>query len=122
MLLNTLRQMMVTLDDTYIILDSLDECTERSELLTNLKQIISWKDANLHILVTSRRERDIEEALTPLIEPEEPISIQSAVVNADIRVYVQDRLQNDPKLKRWTNTPNVQQEIVSTLMSKADGM
>ena len=113
---------MATLKDTYLILDALDECVERSELLINLERIMSWEDANLHILVTSRREQDIEDALTPLIEAKDQIGIQSALVNADIRVYIRDRLQIDRKLKRWKNNPKVQLEIEDELMKKACGM
>lgn len=114
--------MMTSLEDTYIILDALDECAERDELLTDLEEVASWEDANLHVLATSRREKDIEEALTPLSEARNRISIQSALVNADIRTYIHDRLQTDRKLKRWQKYPKVQLEIEDTLMRKVDGM
>ena len=121
-LLNALRQMMTSMRDTYIILDALDECTERDELLADLEEIVSWEDAKLHVLVTSRREKDIEEALTPLSDERSKISIQSALVNGDIRTYVHERLRIDRKLQRWQKNPQVQQEIETTLMRKADGM
>ena len=121
-LINTLRRMTTCLRDTYIILDALDECTEREELLTDLENIVSWEDANLHILATSRRETDIEEALTPLSDARNRISVQSALVNADIRTYIHNRLQSDRKLKRWQKQPEVQLEIEDNLMGKADGM
>ena len=122
LLLNTLRQMIATLEDTYTILDALDECEDPSDLLTSLEQIISWRDVKLHTIVTSRREQDIEEALTPLIDKENRINIQSKLVNADIRTYVHDRLQIDRKLSRWQKKPIVQSEIEDTLMRKASGM
>ena len=121
-LLNTLHEMMTSLGNTYIILDALDECEDRHELLTNLEQIVSWKDVNLHMLVTSRREINIDEALTPFSNSQNRISIQSTLVNADIRTYVHDRLQVDRKLKRWQKDLNIQREIEDTLMRKAGGM
>lgn len=121
-LLITLHQMMTSLENIYIILDALDECDDRHELLMNLEQIVSWEDVNLHVLVTSRREIDIDEALTPLSNSRNRISIQSTLVNDDIRIYVQDRLQVDRKLKRWQKDLNMQREIENTLMSKVDGM
>ncbi|KAL9134056.1 MAG: hypothetical protein Q9175_004768 [Cornicularia normoerica] len=121
-LLNTLRQMTASLEDIYIILDALDECAERDELLTDLEEIVSWEDANLHVLTTSRRKKDIEEALTLLSDERNRIGIQSALVNADIRTYTHDRLQIDRKLRRWLKRPEVQLEIEDTLMKKADGM
>lgn len=113
---------MTSLEDTYIILDALDECAERDELLTDLEAIISWEDASLHVLTTSRREKDIEEVLTTLSDTRNRISIQSALVNADIRTYIHYRLQIDRKLKKWQKLPKVQLEIEDTLMRKADGM
>ena len=121
-LLNTLRQMMTSLGDTYIIIDALDECVERDELFKDLEEIVSWKDANLHVLTTSRREKDIEEALTPLGETRIPIDIQSALIDDDMRTFIYDRLRVDRKLNRWQKHPEVQLEIENTLMRKADGM
>ena len=105
-----------------MILDALDECRERDELLADLEQIVSWEDANLHLLVTSRREQDIEQVLTPTNNTRNRINIQSELVNADIRTYVHDRLQTDRKLRRWQNDPKVQFEIEDTLIKKAHGM
>ena len=122
MLLQALRQTVASLENTYIILDALDECGERDELLNHFEQIVSWEDANLHFLATSRREQDIEQALTPTTNPRNRISIQSELVNADIRTYVHDRLQIDRKLKRWQKDSKVQMEIEDTLMTKAHGM
>ena len=121
-LLEALHQIMTFLGDTYIILDALDECTDRDELLTDLERIVSWGDVNLHVLVTSRREKEIEEALTPLSDEKGRIGIQSAIVNVDIRTYVHDRLRIDRKLQRWQKHPKVQLEIEGTLTEKADGM
>ena len=121
-LLNTLHQMMSSQGDTFIIMDALDECDDRHELLTNLEQILAWEDVNLHVLVTSRREKDIDEALTPFSSSRNRISIQSTLVNDDIRTYVHDRLKVDRKLKRWQKDLNMQREIEDTLMKKADGM
>ena len=120
--MNTLHQMIVTLRDTYIILDALDECDNRNDLLTSLEQIISWKDVNLHTIVTSRKEYDIEEILASLTDTEKRISIQSKLVDADIRTYVHDRLQIDRKLSKWQKMPKIQSEIEDTLIRKAGGM
>ncbi|PVH67796.1 ankyrin, partial [Cadophora sp. DSE1049] len=104
--------------ETFIILDALDECKEREELLLLLKNLTSWGAGNLRVLATSRRERDIEEALEPLVSSE--ICLQSALVDNDIGTYLSERLQNDPKLKRWP--ANVRGEIKDTLMEGAQGM
>lgn len=121
-LLNTLHAMMASLGDTYIILDALDECAEREELLVDLREIISWEGVNLHVLATSRRERDIEDELKTWSNLRNCINIQSTLVDADIRTYIHDRLQVDRKLRRWQKNREMQSEIENTLMKKAYGM
>ncbi|KAF8854030.1 ankyrin [Acephala macrosclerotiorum] len=115
---STLQQMLGGIEETFIILDALDECKEREELLLLLKTLNSWGTRKLHILATSRRERDIEETLESLVTSE--ICLQSALVNVDIHTHISERLRNDSKLKRWP--ANVRREIEQTLIDGAQGM
>ena len=121
-LLTTLRQIIQGFKETFVILDALDECKDRQELLAGIEEMVRWKTGKLHMLVTSRKENDIEEWLKPLSNEQGKICIQSALVNDDIRTYVHERIQTDRGLKRWQKRPEVQQEIETTLMNKADGM
>jgi hypothetical protein len=118
----TFQYMLRDFHQAFIILDALDECTERKELLQLIKNIVSWKLEKLHILTTSRRENDIEKWLEPLVNNQEKICIESALVNEDIHTYVHERLQTDRSLQMWQNKPEAQQEIKRTLLDKADGM
>ena len=122
MLLATLHQMMKSFKETFIILNALDECIERRELLGDIEELTRWTDTNLHILSTSRREKDIEERIEPLAHDRGKMSIDSVRVNDDIRAYVHERLRADPELKRWRKDQIVQLEIENILMDKADGM
>lgn len=115
---STLQHILGDFQQVFIILDALDECKEREELLGLMEDILNWKLDKLHVLATSRRERDIEESLEPLVTGQ--ICIQSVLVNADIHTHICDRLQNDLKLKKWP--ANVQTEIEKTLMDGANGM
>jgi hypothetical protein len=117
-LLSTLQQILGDFRQTYIIIDALDECMEREDLLIMIETIVDWKLDKLHILATSRRERDIEDALGTLVTTQ--ICIQDAVVNADIQTHIRERLANDSKLKRWPT--KVQIEIETALMDGAHGM
>ena len=90
--------------------------------MTDIGEIARWKNGKLHMLATSRREKDIEESLEPLVNDQEMICIQSSLVNDDIRTYVHEKLQTDRRSKTWQNWLEVQGEIESTLMEKADGM
>jgi hypothetical protein len=103
-LLTALRQIVQEFDELYIILDALDECKEREELLVSIEEITGWKLGKLHILATSRGEKEIEESLGPFVNDQYKICIQSALVNGDIRTYIHERLQTDRRLKRWAGT------------------
>lgn len=104
--------------EKYIVLDALDECTDRDKLLTFLHELIGSKPPNTHLLATSRREKDIEDELRLVVD--QSINIQSTVVDADIRIYIEHRMSTDPKLKKWSDP--VRNEIVDALMGKARGM
>jgi NACHT domain len=121
-LLATLQQMICGFDEIFIILDALDECAERKELLETIGNITKQGIGKLHILATSRREKEIEESLNYLVDNPVKFCIQTALVNGDIQAYIQTRLRSDQNLKRWKNKPEVQQEIMAKLMDKADGM
>ena len=121
-LVNTLHEMLAGFNRTYIVLDALDECEKWPFLLSLIEKLASWRDLNLHILVTSRKERDIEELIEPLTNFDTRICIQSSVVNRDIQAYIQVRLQTGPKFKRWRERPEVLIEVEEKLMEKADGM
>lgn len=113
-----LREMVKGFDSTYILIDALDECSDREDILKLLEAIMEWNLNNLHILVTSRNENDIATSLEPLVTFQQ--CIQSALVDADIRVHVLERLSNDRDLKKWPI--DVQIEIEDALRRGAKGM
>ena len=120
--LETFHQMTTAFDKTFVVLDALDECNQRSELLESMERLINWDDTNLRVVVTSRKEKDIEDSILPLTKDETRVCIQSALVDADICAYVHDQLHTNRKLQRWQRKPEVQTEIENTLMEKANGM
>lgn len=66
---------------TYIILDALDECADREGLMEVLEKIAGWKLQNLHLLVTSRKERDIERSLDRFVA----VCLHSELADKDIQ-------------------------------------
>lgn len=107
--------------ETFIVIDALDEYTrgsERGEMLDILEEISSWSLANLHILVTSRWEPDIEDVLLNLSTS--IVCIQTPELDADIVRYIKHQLATRPRLARWP--PDVKNEIESRLISGANGM
>ena len=118
----TLQDLVQSFDDTFVILDALDELKQREDLLYHIQEIIEWPLGSIHTLVTSRRERDIKQTLDPLLNENQNIDIQSEVVDRDIRVYVREILQTAKGLSRWRSKPEVQDEIERALTENANGM
>jgi hypothetical protein len=117
-----LSEAIQSLGHVFIVIDALDECPkgeERDSLLAVLSNIKSRTMYNLHTLVTSRRELDVEENLAPLITSQ-PISLQGVEVDGDIQAHISSVLATDPKLKKWPE--DIKQEIEVTLTKGANGM
>jgi len=101
----------------YLIVDALDECSEGTKLLKSLERIL--QSANeVSLLVTSRKEYEIEDTLGLLIE--DSISMDDKHVDPDIRKHVEHCLQEDRKLSKWD--VGIKTEIVEALVSRANGM
>ena len=113
-----LTSVIACIEHKYIVLDALDECEDREDLLIFLDELVNAKQQSIHILATSRHVRDIEEQLNPIAT--QNINIQSTVVDKDIRLFVHDKLTTDPKLKKWSAA--VHEEITAVMMKKAGGM
>lgn len=113
-----LRDILEGSPETFIILDALDECVDRPELLNLIQECVDWKIGSLHVLVTSRKERDIETALGPLCTGQ--ISVHDAQGNHDIELYIDERLKSDLKLKLWP--VKIREEINEKLKKDAHGM
>lgn len=114
----TLESFLEESRETYIILDALDECTDREEILALIREIHGNKTRKLHILATSRRKRDIEEALERLNTGQ--VRIQDAQTRQDIQLYIRKRLDNDTMLKKWPEAVKIEAE--NALMDGAHGL
>jgi hypothetical protein len=112
-----LRKIVEAIPHTYIILNALDECPERDELLDFLREMAGWKLDQLHILVLSRPLTDIDEAMDSVAARR--VALQSQLVDPDIETYVRTRLRVDKAFK-WPS--NVQGEIEKCLTKEAGGM
>lgn len=110
------------LNDFSIVLDALDESTTRYDVLAWLRNVLEAKCFACRILVTGRREEDIESALQRWIRPQYRISIRRHDINKDIRAYVGHTVRNSEELVRWHQMPKVQDEIETELVDRADGM
>jgi hypothetical protein len=106
----------------YVVLDALDECMQRSELMDMLETVAGWQLDNLHLLMTSRKERDIERSLEGYVKEDDTVCLQRDVVDQDIQRYVQQRLLVDKGLAKWNKDAAVRWEIEAALIGGARGM
>jgi hypothetical protein len=121
-LLGVTQQAAQVFTQVYIVIDALDECTQRSELMGMLESVVRWKPNNLHLLITSRKERDIESSLGIYLKEEDTVCLQSDIVDKDIQRYIQQRLSSDEDLAKWEKDVDIRQEIEAALMGGARGM
>jgi hypothetical protein len=121
-LMNVLQQMLQEFPQSYLILDALDECGDRAELLSILKQMAGWQLKEMRVLVTSRQEGDIKSSLEDIVNRECIICLQHQVVDKDIQTYVHQRLSDDKGLKKWQQDAEIRREIETTLMEGSHGM
>jgi len=102
-----------------VVLDALDECETRKELL-------SWLAVSAtrppHIFLTSRIEEDLKSSLSEWVPADCIVPVQQRAVDEDIRTVVRSVLAQDEDLNRWENRPDVRAEIENKLMEKPDGM
>lgn len=120
-----LRSVLKLSRQAFLVIDALDECPignkdeNRAQVLALLTELSRWALPNIHILVTSRKEPDIDKALASLPNLLS-ISVQSHQVQPDIQRYIKSQLANDLELKKWS--PLMKKEIEITLVEKAHGM
>ena len=101
-----LQQLIRMFDHVYILLDALDESPRdkhRDSVLKVLVAIRKWEEPGLHILVTSRKEPDIRDAIRDKLGAidGDVLSMENSSVDQDITNYVARHLQENKKLKKW---------------------
>lgn len=114
-LLTTLTAALTHFPRVFIVVDALDECSERQQMLKYLKLLS--EASNTHIIVLSRRERDIELALEDVATQ---IALTAANVDHDIALYVRHRMAESEDMRMWSSSDRG--KVQDKLISKADGM
>ncbi|KAH0561934.1 hypothetical protein GP486_003361 [Trichoglossum hirsutum] len=99
-----------------IVIDALDECHHRSDLLNLLADVTTLDPRNVRVLVTSRREMDIVKAFGTLPQ----ISLTVEAVDSDIRRYLSNIV--DAKASFAAMNASLKASIVSSLTEGASGM
>jgi hypothetical protein len=114
----TLLLILEAFDDVFVILDALDECIERKELLKWIKKMTSWKERKLHLLATSRPVEDIAKYLRSL-DPGH-VCMRENLITKDIEKYIDSILHHDDAFEDWDD--EVKATIKGKLLENAGGM
>ncbi|KAF3132923.1 hypothetical protein TWF594_009432 [Orbilia oligospora] len=110
--------------EIWLVLDALDECNreKRKELMLWINEINARsEERNIHLLITSRPEADIESEVRKCITESCIISIRSELISEDIDAYIKCRVAGDTEFSRWKSRVE-QTEIEDVLARKANGM
>jgi hypothetical protein len=99
-----------------IVIDALDECLQRSNLLQLLADLTKLGPRNVRVLITSRREMDITKAFGAL--PQIPLLPEA--VDSDIRRYLNNIA--DTQAPFATMKEPLKASIVSSLTEGSSGM
>ena len=114
---NVLCDILDKFSEAYIMIDALDECSDREKTLNWVNKLISdtnRKAANIHIVVTSRPERDIHKILAVL----DPHPIDAGEANTkDIVEYL--KLNMESKFTKYDE--NTLAKIKAEMEEHAEG-
>jgi Cdc6-like AAA superfamily ATPase len=117
-LLEILFSLLTTSSRTFVILDALDECINRADLLDTIEEIVKVSTKYLNVVVTSRKERDIDKRLKTLFVYD--VALEENVIDSDITLHIHECLKNDAELRTWDlETKN---NIEQALLKGAHGM
>jgi uncharacterized protein YukE len=123
-----LHQLLQAFEHVYIILDALDESPRtqngkniRRSVLEALATIRKWSEPGLHLLVTSREETDILDALHDDLYtlPDKIVSMKNVSVDSDIASFISGRLKDSRELRKFANYYS---QIESSLAERAKGV
>jgi DNA replication protein DnaC len=127
-LCNVLIRMIEQVKEIWLVLDALDECSTRKGssstegLVLWIEEVLRSERLNIHIIVTSRPEQDIQFDIMKFANTDNIIRIQSSLISDDIRAYIRTRVREDSGFERWRSRPEILDEIETRLMEKAGGM
>ncbi|RMJ01620.1 hypothetical protein BHE90_012058 [Fusarium euwallaceae] len=103
----------------FIVIDAVEESRNAHLLAMLLRRLVTDpRFSNLHVAITSRQDVEISRSIDDVSYSICMSSVE--VISRDIQRYIQDRLSNDPKFRRWPSS--LTQEIQMALESDAKGM
>lgn len=118
-LLSAFSKMLSVDGEFFIILDGLDEYPRpRMGFLDWVRKFACSLSAGVHLLVTSRRETDIDSRLGQAGVIEQTVAVQSGHVDGDVCAYIRYALLNDPRFERWRHNEKIRDVIEKSLTKR----
>ncbi|KAK1545907.1 pfs domain-containing protein [Colletotrichum paranaense] len=99
----------------FVVVDALDECSERKRLLKVVEELQSLR--NLHLVLLSRPEREIEKALSSSAKE---LPLRGVQVDHDIAAYIRQRIHHSDEMQEWMAEDRA--KVESQLIEMAGGM
>ncbi|KAK6507948.1 hypothetical protein TWF481_006367 [Arthrobotrys musiformis] len=121
-LIDTLAQISKSYASLIIIIDGLDECINRDELIRQLDQLVNTQPSRIKVLFSSRPEPDIENALFTYDR------IEVAASESDVRIYVASVIEDRIRFKKLRlgrpkqGKPDMKSLILDGLVEGCKGM
>lgn len=103
LLIEYLRRLIRKFHQVYIALDGLDESPRdelRERVLDTLSRMRDWGIPGLHLFVTSRDGPDIRDSLD--LSTQQQVIMRNLGIDRDIADSISGRLENDPRLRKWS--------------------
>ncbi|KAF6785045.1 hypothetical protein CSOJ01_15658 [Colletotrichum sojae] len=106
-----------------VILDALDECTTRRELISWIGGLSSSSNtSSIKLIVTGRPEAEFQSKLPRLFDESNCMLLDKEAVNGDIHSYVDHELNQRPDFKDKRIPHHLLDQIRSRVGAGADGM
>ena len=122
-LFSSLLSVLDRFDEVFILLDALDESpgpeSERRGVLDLLKKVRRMSSKGVHLLVTSRLERDIRTFVDK--SDGRTLVMGKPEVNRDISNFISSQLKDEPDLQECQEWEDSHGEIEEKLTERADG-
>lgn len=103
--------------NTFLIIEALDEVSDKQEILEIISMLAEKKLANLHLLVSSRLEKEIEEVFERIATAR--VHMAGDVLDPSVSLYVQQYIEDHPKTRTWSLT--LKSHVESILVRNSDG-
>ncbi|KAL1607910.1 hypothetical protein SLS60_002849 [Paraconiothyrium brasiliense] len=118
--MKVLQEMILEFPQVFILIEGLDECLQRSQLLSVLETM--WQLPNLHLLMISRHDMEFRDLVESLSNKENAAILEIGGQHEDIRQYIRHRLSSESSFRKWASDAKLRQEVEETLVERADGL